>query len=421
MVRIFGSRRPLRDCRPDLSPGCGAFGRRISSHRERMSGARSLAKLGRLAAAVLFCLFAAGAGWALQPDEVLLIANRHVPAGTALAREYQQSRSVPSGHLLLVDLPVSEDCSRSVYRRELLQPLRKALARPENSGIRCVLLLYGIPLRVAAPDESGQATETTPSGERRRQSAAVDSELALARCADCPLAGWLKNPLYAGFRPGPRKPRIVRDQVLMVARLDGPSPAVVRRMLADSLSAERKGLRGTAYFDARRPLSGTPLGPGYARYDEQLHQAAETVRRSGLLPVVLDQQERLLERRELQAAAALYAGWYRLGRYADVFSWQPGAVGYHVASSACETLKVRSSQVWCKRLLEEGVAATLGPVAEPYVQGFPRPDLFFGYLLEGYYSLAESYFMSLPYLSWQMILVGDPLYRPFRAQVTGTR
>jgi len=102
------------------------------------------------------------------------------------------------------------------------------------------------------------------------------------------------------------------------------------------------------------------------------------------------------------------------GKYIAAFDWQRGAVGYHIASSECTTLKKEGSQVWCKRMLEEGVAATIGPVAEPYVQGFPLPEVFFSYLLDGYYTLAESYFLSLPYLSWQMILIGDPLYRPFR-------
>ncbi|MCK5914085.1 MAG: TIGR03790 family protein, partial [Desulfuromusa sp.] len=117
--------------------------------------------------------------------------------------------------------------------------------------------------------------------------------------------------------------------------------------------------------------------------------------------------------------SALYCGWYSLGKYVDAFDWQRGAVGYHIASSECTTLKKEGSQVWCKRMLEDGVAATIGPVTEPYVQGFPLPELFFGFLLDGYYTLAESYFLSLPYLSWQMVLIGDPLYRPFRNITSG--
>ncbi len=65
-------------------------------------------------------------------------------------------------------------------------------------------------------------------------------------------------------------------------------------------------------------------------------------------------------------------------------------------------------------MLEDGVAATLGPVDEPYAQAFPPPEVFFTLLLDGSYTLAEAYSLSLPFLSWQMVLIGDPLYRPFK-------
>jgi uncharacterized protein (TIGR03790 family) len=96
------------------------------------------------------------------------------------------------------------------------------------------------------------------------------------------------------------------------------------------------------------------------------------------------------------------------------FTWVKGAVGYHVASAEATTLRRPLSQVWCKRMLEEGVAATLGPVSEPYLTAFPLPDEFFPLLMTGRLSLLEVYFRTLPHLSWQMLLIGDPLYTPFR-------
>ena len=53
----------------------------------------------------------------------------------------------------------------------------------------------------------------------------------------------------------------------------------------------------------------------------------------------------------------------------------------------------------------------IGPVGEPYVQSFPLPEIFFNFLTKGKLTLAESYLVSLPYLSWKQVLVGDPLYR----------
>jgi len=199
----------------------------------------------------------------------------------------------------------------------------------------------------------------------------------------------------------------------MVSRLDGPSPEIVKRIIDDSIAAEKTGLNSTAYFDARWPNKEEVKTFGYGFYDRSIHRAAGLVKKSGLLPVQIEQTQQLFGIGEAPNAS-LYCGWYSLANYIDAFTWTPGAVGYHIASSECATLKGSNSNVWCKRMLDEGVAATIGPVGEPYVQAFPVPEIFFRFLIDGYLTLAECYQISLPYLSWKMVLVGDPLYRPFK-------
>jgi hypothetical protein len=70
-------------------------------------------------------------------------------------------------------------------------------------------------------------------------------------------------------------------------------------------------------------------------------------------------------------------------------------------------------------MLEKGAAATLGPVGEPYVESFPLPEVFFGLLTDGTLTLVECYTVSNPFWSWKMVLIGDPLYRPFKQVKTG--
>jgi uncharacterized protein (TIGR03790 family) len=181
-------------------------------------------------------------------------------------------------------------------------------------------------------------------------------------------------------------------------------------MIADTLQAEAEGLRGKAYFDARWPKPEHSDSSGYARYDQSLHRAAKHV--ASRMPAIIDDKEALFAK-GCCPDAALYCGWYSLGRYIDSFSWQKGAIGYHIASAECATLRGQDSTGWCIKMLEKGASATIGPVYEPYVQGFPLPELFFGQLIDGYMSLGESYLIALPYLSWQMVLIGDPLYQPF--------
>ena len=72
-----------------------------------------------------------------------------------------------------------------------------------------------------------------------------------------------------------------------------------------------------------------------------------------------------------------------------------------------------NSTQWCPALLKHGITATLGPVAEPYLHAFPEPKAFFGALFDGH-CLVEAYYLTQPFNSWQLVLIGDPLYRPFK-------
>ena len=88
-------------------------------------------------------------------------------------------------------------------------------------------------------------------------------------------------------------------------------------------------------------------------------------------------------------------------------------MGFHIASFEAVSLHDPNSTEWCPALLMHGITATLGPVAEPYLPAFPEPKAFFNELFEGR-CLVEAYYRTNPFNSWQMLLLGDPLYRPFR-------
>lgn len=353
-------------------------------------------------------------GFALDPDEVLIVANRRVEEGVALATYYARRRRIPKANRLLLDLPDNEVCPRDIYDRKVAAHVRAYLSGGKAArSIRCIVLMYGMPLKVAPGRDWAKGSDRSgPAKIRHDPWASLDSELAVVKCPELPLGGWIANPFCLLFRN--HVPVVSKKEVLMVARLDGPTAAGVRRIIDDALRVEASGLSGVAYFDARWPMTADPTSSAYREYDRAIHRAARRVAASGRLRVVVDDHEALFQPGQCPEAA-LYCGWYSLGRYVDAFDWKPGAVGFHVASSECVTLKNPGSQVWCKRMLENGVCATLGPVGEPYLQAFPDPELFFGLLAEGLLTLAECYQLSLPYLSWKMVLIGDPLYRPFAA------
>jgi uncharacterized protein (TIGR03790 family) len=194
----------------------------------------------------------------------------------------------------------------------------------------------------------------------------------------------------------------------MTARIDASTVAIARRMIDDAVAVERKGLSGRLYFDARG-LQGADLKP---EYDRDLIRLTATLQKETKLAVTGDDHEELFPRGSCPKAM-LYCGWYSLRKYINAFDFVPGAVAWHIASFEAVSLKKRGETGWCTSLLDDGVAATLGPVAEPYLHSFPRPTEFFGLLLTGKFTLAECFAYTSPCDSWMMMLLGDPLYRPF--------
>jgi Tfp pilus assembly protein PilF len=64
-------------------------------------------------------------------------------------------------------------------------------------------------------------------------------------------------------------------------------------------------------------------------------------------------------------------------------------------------------------LIREGATGVAGHVAEPYLDATIRPQVLFPAYLSGL-NMAESFYSAMPYLSWETVVVGDPLCAPFR-------
>jgi uncharacterized protein (TIGR03790 family) len=233
--------------------------------------------------------------------------------------------------------------------------------------------------------------------------AALDSELALLWWGQYSKFRWQRNPFYVHYA-GPPVPGLT----LMVMRLDGPTIPIVRSIITTSIDVEKTGLQGQVAIDARGKLPSD----GYGVYDQTLRNLAGLLRSHTKLKVTLDDQEAIFPAHSLDHVA-IYCGWYSLRRYVPECQFNAGAVGFHIASFELVGLHSPDETGWVHGLLSDGVVATLGPVAEPYVQSFPAADEFFPLLLTGKLSLAEVYWKTTPMASWMQDCIGDPLYRPY--------
>ncbi len=250
----------------------------------------------------------------------------------------------------------------------------------------------------------------------RHTKASVDSELSTLLAPTTGLYRWRMNALNVRHRANETLrealPAAEWDApILMVSRLDGPNPTVVRRCITDAIATEREGLTGRIYIDARG-LKANPKPGAYGYYDQDLREMARLLTEHSSLPTVLDNRGKLFGPGACPDAA-IYCGWYSVGRYEDAFDFVPGAVAFHIASNEAISLRDPTKTYWCKELLADGAAATLGPVAEPFLSAFPRPSDFFGLLMTGQLTLVECFYATKPYNSWMLLLIGDPLYRPF--------
>src|SRR5262249_50740370 len=115
-------------------------------------------------------------------------------------------------------------------------------------------------------------------------------------------------------------------------------------------------------------------------------------------------------------APALYFGWYATDLNGPFslpgFRFPQGAIAFHIHSYSAHTLP-STTEGWGGPVIARGATATMGNVFEPFLQMTHRPDLFLARLAQGA-TLADAAYYALPVLSWESVLVGDPLYRPFR-------
>lgn len=388
----------------------------------------------------------------ISDKSLVVIANANVPESLELGAYYLLKRGLPEENLCILDLPTTENISRQAYSEQLRKPLLRFLragefiaqremptaptlmdrarnmwrrlrgqppAQPRLGGwqtlstrVHFLVPMYGVPLRIAdLPSRVDTKISTNAQNLKDKTIAAVDSELAVCLYPEHRRQGFVANPVYNAvmWSDGGWLGRIT----LIASRLDAPQPRQVRAMIDQSLEAEYYGLHGTAYFDARGLREG-----GYLAGDYWIRDAYRQALDTGY-PSMIDSEPDVFPEPMPMNHAALYLGWYERdvkGPFLrDDFRFMPGAVAYHLHSGSAATLRSRDSH-WAGPLLDRGAAATLGAVHEPYLQYTVDLDLFLRRLLTGF-SFGESAYMAMPVLSWQMAVIGDPLYRPFRYSV----
>lgn len=360
----------------------------------------------------------------------LIVYNKQDSESESLAREYAKLREISPDRIFGLSCSVQEEISRKEYTETIENPLNDFLVqkkwilryqdqdridgrlveiqRCSRNDVWVMVLMRGIPLKIA--DDPGIRDFSSLAQHFQTNGAAVDSELAMLPNRGLPKTGPLNNPIFHKLREGGFD-LLDSDQMILVGRLDAPTPSIVRRMMRESYEVEQKRLCGRVALDLRGFQD--PKDP-YFLGDQWLQKARELFLKEGFW-VDQDIKPDLFPSWLPWGGIALYLGWYSgnaEGPFMKNSVFTPGAIAYHIHSSSAHTLR-STTQNWVGPLLDRGAVATMGAVYEPYLQLTPEIDVFAQELLRGM-TFIEAAYASQRGLSWMVTMVGDPLYRPFK-------
>ena len=368
--------------------------------------------------AALALLAAPAAAAAQSGDNVLIVINDASQASVQIGEYYARARSVAQGHIVRLKTATTDSITRAEFTQTIESPIARWLALHNlQDRILYIVLTKGIPLRVPGSDG------------REGTVASVDSELTLLyrKMTGQPVGqlGRVENPYFLGTAPvAEAKPftRLVADTYL-VTRLDGFTIDDVLKLIDRSVNPVAQG---TFVLDQKATL----IDRGG---DQWLQEAADRIR----IATAADRVALETTRAIAPKPAGPVMGYFSWGSNDPAnklrktgFEFAPGAIGGLFVSTDGRSFQEpppdwvpgpstrplgtygSGSQSIIGDLIREGITGVAAHVTEPYLDATIRPQVLFPAYLAGF-NLAEAFYLSMPYLSWQTIVVGDPLCTPF--------
>ena len=353
----------------------------------------------------IVCALLLPAGAAGQSGaNVAVVINESSSASVTVGEYYAVRRSLPNENVIRIKVTPGDTISRAAYAAGIEAPVAQALAKAGlQDRILFIVLTKGIPLRILGT--------TGPYGS----AASVDSELTLLyrRMTGRPVppGGPLENPFFAAKADPAAKPFTHKDHdIYLVTRLDGPTVEDARQLVDRGSAAEAEG---AVYFDQRGEARS-------ALADRWMADAADAITNhaSGATAIVEPTPKPVTP----TAPALGYFSWGgadpAVATSDLALEFAPGGIAATLGSGDGRTLEppAKGRVSIGGALVKAGAAGVGVNVSEPLLQSSFRPQILFPAYLGGS-TLAEAFYRSLPHLSWQSIVIGDPLLRPFGKSV----
>lgn len=353
----------------------------------------------------IFGVLTAAVALGASPEQVLVVVNRESAVSQRIGQYYMHRRLIPQQNLVTLHVDPAEEISRENYRSQVEKPIAEYLKQHHlEEQILYIVTTLGVPLKIPG----------TPNGQLSNDGASVDSELAglyvRLKGGTVPLAGAANNPFFNQISAEFVHPAF---PIYMVTRLAGYDFGDVQGMIDRALVARNTG---KVVIDVR--ADNNTQGNAWLR------RCAAQIPRERL---VLDDSAHVITGEKDVIA---YAGWGsndpdRKQRTLG-FKWLAGAIVTEFVSTNGRTFERPPAQwtlgtwkdpgTWFKGApqtlsadyIHEGASGCSGHVYEPFLHLTPRPDILIPQYLAGR-NLAQSYYAAIPAVSWQNIVLGDPL------------
>ena len=355
---------------------------------------------------------------AQSAENVAVVINDNSPDSQRIGEYYARVRALPSANVLHIRTSVEETIDRITYTRTIEQPIANALTRAQlQDRILYLVLTKGMPLRVAGT--FGQAGTV----------ASVDSELTLLYRAmtgqSIRVEGPVVNPYFLGGREiSEARPFTHREHdIFLVSRLDaftvdealalidkGSAPrgegqivlderdALVNRVGEDWLELASKRLAADGHGNqvvletTPKPARDVAQVLGYFSWGSTDPQNRVRSPGMGFVPGAIAANFVGSDARTFRAPPET---WVPTGDAVNRASWYAG-----------------SPESLIGDLIRDGVTGVAGYVAQPFLNGTVRPQVLFPAYTAGF-NLVEAFYLALPHLGWQAMVIGDPLCTPF--------
>lgn len=351
-------------------------------------------------------------------SRVLVVFNRDDGGSRDVAKYYAKVRRIPEQNMCAIAPRDIVLLDWKEYISQIKMPVQKCLTGVGPANILYIVFSYDTPYRVAGPDKrlnlvfavdqqvSDVWNQLSPDFPQSRPSHPYyDNAQSKANV-------YQSFQSFADYRAQPDA-----KMIYSVWRLDAANPKLAKGLVDKAIAAEKSGLKGLACIDRRWPLN-TIEDNGYGAGDWDLHRAADFAREAGFR-VIEDANGAEFGASPAPARcddAALFAGWYSLNQYHDVFGWNTGAIGIHIDSLSAWS--PRTGTNWAANAIKKGITVTTGSVEEPGLNGLVHPSGTFRDLFQGA-NAGDAFLRNTQFLKWVILYMGDPLYRPFPQGVGG--